>query len=88
MTKQKLDKNEKEVLLALVEDSDLYYPFVTIMDIARLTRKEVRYACRSLTNKGLAQYAKGLVKLDDIGVAGSGYGITEKGIDFLNDKSL
>ena len=47
-------------------------------------RDLVRGLLRGLTDKGLAYYAPGLFTYDG-NVAGAGYGITEKGRQFLKD---
>lgn len=47
-----------------------------------LTKDMVRAACRSLTDRGFAFYLNGLMT-DDGALGGAGYGITDKGADYL-----
>jgi hypothetical protein len=52
----------------------------------KLKRKEIRRAARSLARKGLAEFQKGLWT-EDGEVAGSGYGCTKAGADFLRTRA-
>lgn len=78
-------------LLAQMEDGtpsgyDIYgFPFKYFVDDV-FHRDLVRGLLRGLTDKGLAYYAPGLFT-EDGEVAGSGYGITQKGRQFLKDFS-
>ncbi|QFT81199.1 hypothetical protein FIU89_11315 [Roseovarius sp. THAF27] len=47
-----------------------------------LSRDIVRAICRDLTNRGFARYQRGLFTEDGI-PAGSGYGITRRGLAYL-----
>ena len=82
-----INDKEKKVLKILVEDAamegDCFY-FRYISKKTKLIRAEVRRICRSLAKKELAKYERGL--FDDEGMtAGSGYGATMLGIDFINN---
>ena len=71
---------EAKVYAVLVSEgvSDApYQGFASICHETKLTRKEVRLACRSLTRKGLAVYARCLFT-EDGEMAGAGYAATEK----------
>jgi len=72
----KLTDNERRVLRALYAAYDYdgfgYLNFKGIARRARLPRKEIRRACRSLARKGFAEYGRGLWS-EDGEVAGSGY---------------
>jgi RIO-like serine/threonine protein kinase len=74
--KIKLTAPESKVLRALVaaydHDGFGYLNFKLIARRARMARKEIRRACRSLARKGLAEYGRGLWT-EDGEVAGSGY---------------
>lgn len=65
-------------------DGEMCIGFSWIMGatILSMGRKEVRDACRSLRNKGLAQFVRGLMT-EDGQVAGAGYCITMDGCAFL-----
>lgn len=78
--KIKLNENENKVLKQLAENDEiaLYFRSFDGLDI-----KQARRACRSLARKGLAEFHRGLFN-DDGQVAGSGYGITEKGKAFVS----
>lgn len=77
----RLTPNERTVLCALAGVGlDLCLPFRPLMDETKLTRSEVRRACRSLSRKGLASFSKGLWT-DDGEPAGSGYGLSFAGVD-------
>lgn len=83
----KLNENERKVLVVLADECE---PDETACGFAHLSmesgldRKIVRRACRSLTRKGLARYARGLWT-EDGEPAGSGYGPTRAGWDFARD---
>lgn len=47
-----------------------------------LSRDMTRAICRDLTDRGFAQYARGLFNEDGV-PAGSGYGITPRGLAYL-----
>ena len=49
--------------------------------------KEVRRGCRSLRRKGLAEFYRGLMT-EDGQVAGSGYCISSKGCDLVDELKL
>lgn len=51
-------------------------------DLQLLSRDMVRAICRDLTNRGFARYQRGLFTEDGI-PAGSGYGITRRGLAYL-----
>lgn len=82
----KLTPPEHAVLAKLADASDEYgggcyfLPFAPIERATGLDRKTVRRACRSLTRKGLAQFARGLWT-DEGEMAGAGYGCTEAGLE-------
>lgn len=89
----KLNENEEKVLRHLTElysDSwgeDAYTYFRYIVEGTKLELKVVRRACRSLARKKLAEFMRGL--MDDEGqVAGSGYGATQEGRDWVDAKDL
>ena len=85
----KLTENEQAVLTSLRagyndydEVVEFYYHFSGITEETELELRLVRRACRSLAKKGLAEFKRGL--FDDEGkVAGSGYGCTKAGADWL-----
>jgi len=60
--------------------SDYYLSFLQIQDGLddALDIKEIRKACRSLRDKGLASYMRGLMT-EDGEVAGSGYQCSDRG---------
>lgn len=70
---------EKRVLawFASLDEPDCCYGFAPIMGDTKLTRTEVRRACRSLKRKGLLEYERGL--WSECGPAGAGYGLTRAG---------
>ncbi len=83
-----LTKNERKVLEVLAEGYDSseygdtkFYPLYGIENLSDISRENVRLACRSLRDKGLAEYAKGL--WSDDGPGGSGYGATRAGATFI-----
>lgn len=84
----KLNENEIKVLYMLArmwsdswgESSFTYFRY--IVEETKLELKVVRRACRSLRRKGLAEFMRGL--MDDEGqVAGSGYGATQAGREWV-----
>lgn len=81
-----LSENERKVLAYLV-DSEMFFGFSTIASDTRLSRKEVREACRSLTDKKLVTYARTTWD-DDGNVGGAGYGATRAGIDYARSQNL
>lgn len=90
MTRVRLSRNEWRVLSALQDMSSEYekgsgFYFRGIAKHARMRRKDVRLACRSLARKGLAQYERGLFN-DDGGLAGSGYSLTTAGSELTEEK--
>lgn len=75
MTAPKLTANEVKVLAVLAygfEDDFGYSGFREIARLTRLKRADIRRACRSLTRRGLAVFARGLCT-EDGDFAGSGY---------------
>ena len=48
-----------------------------------VTKEMARAACRSLTDRGYAFYMRGLWSEDSGMPAGAGYGVTEKGLAYL-----
>lgn len=74
--------NERKVLEYLCsqesDGGDYYYPFAPIIKHTGLDRRHVRLACRSLSRKGLAEYAKALTN-DDGDFCGAGYCATDNG---------
>ncbi len=80
----KLNEYEAKVLTVLRDHAgDFgYLSFATISANTGLERKVVRRACRSLTRKGLAEFARGLCT-EDGGMAGSGYAAARVGGVFL-----
>lgn len=84
----KINDKERTVLewLANEYSEDFgYYSFAPIVHHTKLTRAEVRRACRSLKRKGLTQFCVGL--WSDNGPAGSGYAATKAGVEFIEAKS-
>lgn len=49
-----------------------------------ITRDMARAVLRSLTDRGYCQYRRGLFN-EDGEVAGSGYGLTQKGVDYYQE---
>lgn len=87
--KVKLNENEVKVLEYLesighVFDAPAYVGFAPISRATGIESKKVRLACRSLKRKGLADFATGLVT-EDGDFAGAGYGITERGLELLEE---
>jgi hypothetical protein len=78
-----LSETEVQVLLALPEDTDCCCGFAPLIEDTGLTRPEVRSACRSLAQKGLARFASGLWT-EDYEPAGSGYGLTYEGAKYAS----
>jgi hypothetical protein len=85
---------EDAVLLALpgsedhpVFGKDFYSNLSAIADTANIDKEAARFACRRLRDKGLAVFCRGLWT-DDGMPAGSGYKITEKGIEALKERGL
>lgn len=77
-----LNEIERQVLACLARrwnDGETSYYFRSIAKETGLGVEWVRVACRSLTDKGLAQYRNGLF-CDDGSAAGSGYHATECGV--------
>ena len=86
--KEKLEITEQErlVLETLFEyayDSERCISFDWIESETKLNRKEVQKACRSLREKGLVEFYRGLMT-DDGEVAGSGYCTSYEGRAFLH----
>lgn len=86
----RLNANEEKVLAALAasysEDFG-YIGFAGVSRRTRLSRREVRRACRSLTRKGLAQFARGLWT-ENGRTAGSGYAATKAGYDRADKRAV
>ena len=88
MSDVRLNPNEVKVLAALASlgnDGFGYMPFVSIGERVRLSRREVRLACRSLTRKGLAKFGRGLWT-EGGEPAGSGYAATDLGVTRADKK--
>ncbi len=62
-------------------DDEYSYTFGYMSDCVGLNKKEVRLACRALTRKGLFQL-NNCISEENL-MQGRHYGITFKGIDFL-----
>lgn len=80
----KLNDAERRVLTFLADqrcDEGGYYGFDGIKQHVRLSRREIRLACRSLKRKGLTEFLSGL--WNDEGPAGSGYSATAAGVGFI-----
>ncbi|MDP2410386.1 MAG: hypothetical protein Q8M26_08875 [Pseudolabrys sp.] len=82
----KLNPQELKVLRFLVRKWSeygefTYCSFAPIMCGTKLTRPDVRRACRSLKRKGLASFKAGLWT-EDGEPYGSGYSCTKAGADF------
>ena len=75
-----LTETERAVLLAMDDlwSDEFCGPFVSLQRETGLDRRTVRKACRSLAERGLARYMRGLFD-DDGRVAGAGYGLTRTG---------
>jgi len=85
MVKKTLNDNEIEVLTFLAEyarDCECCWAFKYID--ADLSLKEIKIACRSLADKGLTKFHRGLMD-EDGKVAGSGYCSTQQGIEFIEE---
>jgi hypothetical protein len=81
MNEIRLSENEERVLAALASPGIGYcMNFAAIGDLAKLDRRNVRRACRSLRRKGLAEFQIGLWT-EDGGPAGSGYSANKAGRD-------
>lgn len=66
-------------LLANTSDEEwTAYPFKSLCRLTGLTRDQVRTACRSLRDKGLARHERGLCT-EDLVFIGSGYTATPAG---------
>lgn len=80
----KLNPHEQRVLRVLGHFyGDFgFLGFSAIASRTRLNRKQVRRTCRALRRKGLADYCRGLFT-ENGEVAGSGYGCTQEGAEFL-----
>lgn len=83
----KLNDNEKKVLAFLVAvcNEGNATPFSPIMECWKLSRPDVRRACRSLRRKRLAEYWRGLWT-EHGDPAGAGYGATVKGREDAYDQ--
>lgn len=74
-----LSEDERKVIDFLADSHDFYfYSFATIGTETHLARNQVRSACRSLTDKGLARYERNCWT-EDGEPAGAGYGATSIG---------
>lgn len=77
-----LSDNEAKVLERLSEGGgEWFWPFAPIEADTGLSRDEVRSACRSLREKGLATFSNTLWNEDEHKPAGSGYRITPEGFN-------
>lgn len=87
MEKVNLSENEKSVLTCLFENTDSLaercIAFDWIIGDTKLTRKEVKNACKLLREKELVCFYRGLMT-EDGEVAGSGYCISAKGQALIN----
>ncbi len=63
------------------EDEVRGYIFSTIAELANITEREARLACRALKRKGFTSY--GQFFNEDRGFCGSGYTITKEGASLL-----
>ena len=80
-----MTENERKVLSAIDGvPCEAFYPFAGIMQESGLTRAEVRTACQSLRDKGLAEFSNGLWTEDGY-MVGSGYAITPAGQLVIED---
>lgn len=61
---------------------DFFHNLSALGDPQTIPREMVRAICRDLTNRGLAQYQRGLWTEDGM-PAGSGYGITRRGLAYM-----
>lgn len=79
-----MTKSELSCLQYMAEygGRDYFFNFITIMSHVDLTRAQVKRAVRSLARKGLAEFRSGLMT-EDGEVAGSGYGATTEGRNFI-----
>lgn len=84
--KPEISSEELKVLQVLYEVTDSWgegcIPFSYMEDDTKLTRKEIAKACKSLREKDLAHFHRGLMD-DDGKVAGSGYCISPNGRAFM-----
>lgn len=91
MTEIVLNKAETDVLVCLSIDTDTWAErcigFDWIMEETKLSKKEVRNACEVLRIKELICFHRGLMT-EDGEVAGSGYCISQLGLDFINENEL
>lgn len=62
---------------------DTYYHLCVLGDPEIIPREMVRAICRDLTDRGYAHFMRGLFT-EDGEPAGSGYGITRKGLRYLS----
>lgn len=79
----RLSEREKALLVGTVNSDwypDWYYPFAAIAEITETPRADVRRIVRSLARKGIMQFASGL-STEDGDFLGSGYALTEKGVE-------
>lgn len=76
-----LTEDEADVLEVLSDRWEYGLSFADIQQAARrpMTREQVRAACRSLTNKRLAEWLRTLYREDDGMLMGSGYTVTKAG---------
>lgn len=76
----KLLPDHAKVLAFLAENSseDACFPFAPISDETGLDRKRVKFICRSLRRKGLAEFYRGLWT-DEGEPGGAGYCVTRAG---------
>ena len=87
-----LNEDEKKVLGALAECDYgwcdySYMDFAGLSEQTGLDRKAVRAACRSLKDKGLAQFRNGLWT-EDGEPAGSGYSLSDAGKEYAHAEAL
>ena len=67
--------------------TETFYFLRSVMAATGINRDYARAACRSLTDRGLLQYRRGLFSDDGI-TAGAGYGLTHEGISYLREKGV
>ena len=62
------------------------FPLMCFVEAPLITKDMARALCRSLTDRGYAFYMRGLFN-EDGETAGAGYGMTEKGAEYLKTLS-
>jgi hypothetical protein len=83
-----LKDNQELVLRHLAGmQPEVYWPFSALTYRTKLTRAQVRLACRSLRRKGLAEFRAGLWT-EDGEPAGAGYSATTLGRELVGDNAI